>query len=377
MENQDYILFLTKWYPNEKDPQLGVFVKKHAHLLSEKYPVKTIYICPFWDSSKPKLDRKTDGNYEEVTVYFKPFNGWKKVLNPYLYYKLQKEIYMSFQGKAKHCFVNVGSRSGFLAYYYLRKLNIPYSIIEHWSGFVNGKFNKKSRVKKSFYKKLCKKAKSVFAVSNFLRDGMSESINNKEIQILPNVIETIAQMPQSFENRSNMILSVGDLVDEVKNFSGLIRAFDGFNAKNSEYELWIIGGGDSEHQLKNLCKEQNIADKVKFLGRLENKEVLKLLQKAKIYVCNSRFETFGMTVAEALKAGVPVVSTKCGGPDEFLNPSNSIQIEIDSEKDLEQALLQMTKTIDKYDRIQISNEMKSRFEKKKILELLEADFNSP
>ena len=53
---EDYILFLTKWYPNEEDPQLGVFVQKHAELLAKKHRVVVIYLCPFWNNKKPKVD---------------------------------------------------------------------------------------------------------------------------------------------------------------------------------------------------------------------------------------------------------------------------------------------------------------------------------
>jgi glycosyltransferase involved in cell wall biosynthesis len=373
-ENEDYILFLTKWYPNYEDPQLGVFVKKHAELLALKYPVKLIYICPIWKDKKPKVEHVQTGNLEEITVYFKPMKGFLKMLNPYLYYRFQKEVYMSFEKKPLHAFVNIGSRPGLLAHYHLRKNNISYSLIEHWSGFLNGQFTKKKSFKKSFYKKLLKNSKQVFAVSDFLKFNMEKELKISGLKVLPNVIET--KGGEIHNQPKNTIITIGDLVDDVKNISGILHAFQQFLKEQPDYRLIIIGGGESEYALKALSKSLKISSNVDFIGRKNNDETLELLKEGKFYVCNSNFETFGMSIAEALMSGLPAISTKCGGPEEFLTEDNSRLISINSEEELIEAMKYLHSNYDKYDRKAISQSIQDRFDKKKILEKLEAAITS-
>lgn len=373
-QNQEYILFLTKWYPNHQDPQLGVFVQKHARLLSESYPVVVIYLCPFWNSSKPKVEFEQKGSLREYTVYYRPFKGFMKLFNPYMYYRFQKEVYSSLKQSPRHCFVNIGSKTGFLAYYHLRKQGIPYSLIEHWSGFVNGNFQKKNWIKKWFYKKLALKAKGIFAVSEFLKKGMEKELGLQEIKILPNLIES-AKSEKIFPIE-NQILVIGDLEDEVKNISGILRAFNSFSEVHPDYKLILVGDGTSRSKLEKLSQELHLESKVHFLGRLDNKATLTEIQKCKFLISNSNFETFGMVQAEALLAGKPVLSTRSGGPEEFLDSSNSILIERGNDDALLQGLLQMHENYDRFDQQKISRSIHERFNRDKILNILVAEITS-
>lgn len=372
-QKEDYILFLSKWYPNQKDPQLGVFVQKHAELLAKKHRVVVIYLCPFWNSKKPKVNFHQKGRLEEYIVYYRPFQGFMKLFNPYMYYNFQREVFSSIEGNVKHCFVNIGAKTGFLPYFSLRKRGVEYSLIEHWSGFVNGKFHKKSGYKKRFYKKLATKAKSVFAVSEFLKSGMQKELEIASIRILPNVIEQ--KSLSGYENTNDStILIIGDLVDEIKNISGIINSFQSFIEVQPEYTLHIVGDGESRNKLKSLVSEKGLDKKVVFKGRLNNKEVLEEITKCKFLVSNSNFETFGMAQAEALLAGKPVVSSRSGGPNEFLTFENSISFEIGDDEALLRSMLEMHQGYNRFDSKKISRSISEKFDRDTTLSILESEF---
>lgn len=375
MENKDYILFLTKWYPNYEDPQLGVFVKKHAELLAQDYKVKLIYVCPIWKSKKPKVEYQKRGDLEEYIVYYRPLKGLLKMFNPYLYYRFQKEVYKSFGTKPKHVFVNIGSRPGLLMMKNILKEGVPFSLIEHWSGFVNGKFSNKPFYKKNYYRKLAHRASNVFAVSEFLKKGMEKETGMENIKVLPNVIEfSKSTFP---DKKEDILITIGDLEDEVKNVSGLIKAFANIHNQIDSFRLQIIGGGSSESELEKLAKDLGIGEKVEFLGRLENSKTLEYLNKAKICISNSNFETFGMTLAESLSMAIPVISTKSGGPEEFLNEENSILIEKKNQPELEKAILEMVANYEKYDLQKVAESNRERFDSEKILNILKEVITSP
>ena len=82
----------------------------------------------------------------------------------------------------------------------------------------------------------------------------------------------------------------------------------------------IIGGdfrnGQYINELKMLAQSLGVAERVCFLG--ERSDIPQLLIDFDVFVLASRQESFGLVVAEAMAAGVPVVATACGGTEELI-----------------------------------------------------------
>ena len=87
------------------------------------------------------------------------------------------------------------------------------------------------------------------------------------------------------------------------------------------------------------------------------------------------FETFGMVCAEALFMGKPVVSTRSGGPEEFLSEENSILIAVQKEDELLNGMLEMVSRLDQFDSKKISRSIHEKFDRDKILNILESEVN--
>jgi glycosyltransferase involved in cell wall biosynthesis len=99
----------------------------------------------------------------------------------------------------------------------------------------------------------------------------------------------------------------------------LLTAFHQAFQTNPNLHLTLIGGGPDEDKIKTHLQKLNLPSQaITLKGRLAHEEVLRAMATCDFYICNSRYETFGMTVAEALYAGKPVICTRCGGPETFL-----------------------------------------------------------
>ncbi|MCL2312965.1 MAG: glycosyltransferase, partial [Firmicutes bacterium] len=72
------------------------------------------------------------------------------------------------------------------------------------------------------------------------------------------------------------------------------------------------------------------------------------------FVLPSMFETFGVVYAEAIACGIPVVATKCGGPEDFVNDSNGLIVPTDDLESVIGAMEYMYKNAKKYDGDKIS-----------------------
>lgn len=83
--------------------------------------------------------------------------------------------------------------------------------------------------------------------------------------------------------------------------------------------LVIAGEGPEEGLLRAASASLGIADRVSFLGRLTHADLLALMDNAYALVLPSRYEGLSNAALEALGAGLPVLSTRCGGIDTYLD----------------------------------------------------------
>ncbi|MEH7351672.1 glycosyltransferase [Gottfriedia acidiceleris] len=126
---------------------------------------------------------------------------------------------------------------------------------------------------------------------------------------------------------------------EDKGIDRLIRAFSEGYKMNNNLRLYIIGDGPEENSLKKLTYKLNINEVVFFLGKQLNPYTY--LNDANIYIHSAISEPFGIVLLEALFSGLPIVSTKCGGPEEILDNGKYGLLVENSQKGLTEALVQI------------------------------------
>ncbi len=363
--SKPHILFLPEWYPNPHDKQLAIFVEKYARAVTEKYQISLIYCGPFAEKKDEFFVKNENGIYRLHYYYTKTSNklsAYRKFIKAhrFCYNHLTKE-----KGKPALVHLHMLFRN-FVAYNKIYKKYIPdYLITEQWSGYLNGVYEKLPFAKKRLYQKAFYNAKLVTSVSVLLKNRLQKLFNTKtEFVIVPNIVERSTKEKQKL-NSTIKILVVADLVDDIKNISGVIRAFNKSSIANSA-QLTIAGDGKDRKMLESISINSN----VRFVGRLVNEEVLDLMLQHDFLITNSRHETFSMVTAEALLAGLPVICTRCGGPEEFLDNSNSILINVDDENDLINAMQKMSNRFNDFDRLKMAEPVLKKFGITAVAEML-------
>lgn len=119
----------------------------------------------------------------------------------------------------------------------------------------------------------------------------------------------------SGERRIPVFLAVGRFTDQ-KGFDDLLRAFAGV-LEQREARLIILGRGPQQDMLEKLAMELDVSEHVDFAGFQPNP--LAYMARCDVFVLSSRWEGFGIVLAEAMAANAKVVSTDCrSGPSEIL-----------------------------------------------------------
>ena len=132
------------------------------------------------------------------------------------------------------------------------------------------------------------------------------------IKIIPNPARKVIEYDI---DKENWVVSVGRLQHE-KGFDRLIKAFSMANAP--EWKLVIAGTGKDEVEIKQIAKDFGIEDRVIFLGKVKNVDML--LSKSKIFVLPSYAEGFPNALCEAMAAGLPCISFDIiAGPKDIIN----------------------------------------------------------
>ena len=387
VEKRFNIWMITKWYPNREDPQFGVFIQKHARAISQHNNISVLYIHSAVKPGKVfEIEENDKNGFKEIIVYYRNSASLLgKIINICRYYSSMKKglkILAEYNPRPDIIHAYILTRPGIVAWYLSWRKNIPYIVSEQWSGYLTGKYLNSSLFKKIINRFVIRKAAAVTAVSLFLLKKMKEcGLKNIDYRVIPNVIEFVQQNIIQINKNQINVLMVADLVDEIKNISGVIRMISQLGPDNyrdeKSFVLRIIGGGADEEKLKKLAAGFHLIDrKIFFEGPKNNNEVYDYLRQCDFLIMNSRYETFSLICAEAMSCGKPVIATRCGGPNEFVNADTGLLIEPDNASELKSGFSFMLNNFQNYDSAFIKNYSNDLFSMKKISETFQILYNS-
>lgn len=144
----------------------------------------------------------------------------------------------------------------------------------------------------------------------------------KRARVIPNPIETgtlLRPSPRGSRQGPRLLAATGRLTWQ-KGFDMLIDAFAAVAARHPEWTLAIWGEGEERQALQSQICQRGLADRVRLAGNSSSPG--EWLGQADAFVLSSRYEGFSNALAEAMAAGLPVVSFDCA-----YSPSDMIETE--------------------------------------------------
>ncbi len=130
-------------------------------------------------------------------------------------------------------------------------------------------------------------------------------------QIIPNILEADESHYRLRKNVSPTFISVRTL-QPLYNIQCIVRAFAIVKQSKSDAVLYILSDGVCRKELEQLTKDLNLMD-VHFIGRVPNAQVYGYLDKADVFVSMPKIDNQPMSILEAFKCGLLVISSCVGG----------------------------------------------------------------
>lgn len=170
-------------------------------------------------------------------------------------------------------------------------------------------------------------AAGLIAQTRHGHDKASRQRLNSRIRVVPNPVAERRLAPEA--QRENTILCIGRVI-ATKNYDRLLRIFSSLGIRG--WKLVIVGD-DSQGQshlseLRSMVSRLQLSERVDFAG--QRSDVQRFYERAKIFAFTSSSEGFPNVVAEALSAGLPVVSYDCvAGPADLIrNGENGFLVDL-------------------------------------------------
>lgn len=142
-----------------------------------------------------------------------------------------------------------------------------------------------------------------------------------------------------------VLICVGRL-DKNKNQGFLIRAMKELAAKDSAYQLLLVGPDELHGKYQKLVDKLGVREHVKFLGFRE--DIPELLQISDIAVSASKREGLPVNLIEAAMVGLPIVATDCRGNRDVCKECNGAIMNQEDEKKFVDKIRKSNKGISKY-----------------------------
>lgn len=308
------VLVVSHLYPSDTSPMTGIFVEQQAVALSRLMEIEVLSVS---QTGRGGVERRQSIHITRVRL-----GGMRWLPSrlstllraiPYAWSLVRHIRRSPHPPNLMHA--HYGFPDGVVAIFVGRLLRIPVVVTLHGSD-VNRQIAKGTGG--SHVARALTRADCLIFVSSALKVKFETVVPAGQFRsiVLHNGYDSTCITHVSKNTPSNLLF-LGTL-NPVKNPDILLRAFASSDLAVLGISLLVAGDGPLRIPLESLVEELGIAKHVKFLGRVEHRQVPALLRDAIALVLPSSSEGLPIVVLESLASGTPVVASKVGGIPEII-----------------------------------------------------------
>lgn len=384
------VFFIPSWYPTEDNPLAGIFVKDQALAIARHHPDINIGISLWGSHVNDLLLTKKAGfnNFLKLTKrkeykpyqhrhssnlieYFHPAYTWTRSIRDGNIGNIIKanlanlEAFQNEFGTVQLIHAHMGHPGGYIAHKISEKLKTPYLVTEQMSPFPLPIYLTRQGKLQHWLQEAYHHSQCNIAVGSRQMRTM-EQFGIKKLRVIPNLVDEAFFKPwETKETRDPFTFFALGRLESQKGFEYLLRAIPKV-LLHDEVKIHIGGDGSLANPLARLAEQLGISKYVTWLGALDRKGALQYFQKCDAFVLSSLHESFGIVLAEALSCGKPIVTTRCGGPEDILSEVDGLAAQPGDVDDLAEKMIMMLQNHHTYDPVIIRERFEARFSSKAV-----------
>ena len=355
------VLFLTPWYPHRYDAMSGLFVRKHAQAVVRQ-GVEVGVISMYHEPSithNEIVDEMVDG-VREVILYTKKsgiigeLDGLRRLW----------QYWHKRYGVPDVVHLNVLTKQGLFARWLQVNYNIPFVVMEHWSGYLPENGDYRGFMRKILSQMILSHTKAVMPVSVKLMNAMKQcGLEHDNWQIVPNVVDDFFYEDTRCETRDTRFrfLHVSCFDNRAKNTLAIVEAVEQLSKQRNDFEMIMVGTGRDVFFTRCLADNYKLEGRglIKFTGEQTPLQVKEWMDNSDCFVLFSNYETAAVVLEEAAACGLPIISTPVGIAEELIDDTTGAIVPVKDIKSLVEAMSAMIDNVGKYD----SNKIRDKAEK--------------
>jgi glycosyltransferase involved in cell wall biosynthesis len=316
-------LFIASWYPNKEDPLSGIFIRRHAEALSRYCDVSVLYLHYDKKTKESRIEVCCENGVLVFRAYFEAIRALRGSRYPNALFTLS-HFFAILSHIKKSCgtpdivHANVIYPAGLLGLVMKRIYQVPLVLTEHQSPFSVYLSNRPTAV---IAKRVMEEASAILPVSTAQMRDMKNLYDSERYLVVPNVVNTEKFKPgQAAPGKKCRVVHISTMDERFKNVCLLLQSVKRLSKQRSDFEVNIVGDGKDRRFVEEYARRLQLGDEVvHFTGRLSEGQVAQHMQSSQFLVLSSNKESFSVVCAEAISCGIPVVCTKCGGPEDYVS----------------------------------------------------------
>lgn len=377
MTDKKHILIYCSEFPNPIEPLKGTFIERILSYYPEEFDIKVVAPIPYFLGQRkgklgihiPKKQIVTFGK-KNVEVFRPKYILFPKnflrpligILQGLFAFKTISNIHKNWNIHLIH--VHFSHPDGIAVRQICKRLDLKYIITEHRGAIINLLH---SPMLRSQLIKVYNSAAKVIAVSEFTRRIIIDFIHSEShCVVIPNGVELSRFVIKPRASSLKNIVFVGNLIYS-KGIHVLISSIAELKRRHVILNLSIIGDGKYKKELVNLAHNLDLDNQIQFLGTKRPDDIDILLPTYDLLVLPSFIESFSVVIIEAMAAGLPVIATKCGGPEYIVESETGLLINPDSVSELTEAFVTIQNNWNSYNKERIREIAEKRFDMKQVV----------
>ncbi|QOR69779.1 glycosyltransferase [Ruania alkalisoli] len=325
MSTTPELVVVTPWYPTPEEPHHGVFVRDAVRALGfEPAQVRVVHLrrCGLGTTESMHTAPTPEGELVRIDVPVAAGTSRAKVSD------LQRSALLEHRvlAGARVAHAHVGLPTGW-AVAHAAEPGTRVVVTEHATYLREELLSRSGRER---YGQMLRRTDVLAAVT----EGEAGAVRALYADLAHRVIAVgnpvrepgaVHPSPGALRGPPDRWLYIGNLVPR-KRVGLLLDSFAQYRGAHPQAALTVVGTGPQEEALRRRAEALGLTGSVRFAGPRDPDDLPGFLAAADVLVHVSAYETFGLTPVEAVLAGLPVVVTRCGGPEEVLHEAAAARL---------------------------------------------------